>query len=78
MRQVIVIGRIKYTVIFIVCWLPFWLYSMDVPFVHHLKNVYVVNSVINPFIYGVSSAMFREDVRQFYRQTRVKLLACYQ
>ena len=65
------------TVVFIVCWLPFWLYGMGVPFVLHLKRMYVVNSVINPFIYGVASAMFREDVRQFYRQTRVKLSTCY-
>ena len=65
------------TVVFIVCWLPFWMYSMGVPIVLHLNQVFIVNSVVNPFIYGVASAMFREDVRQFYRQTRVKLSACY-
>ena len=65
------------TVVFIACWLPFWLYSMGVPITSKLKRLFVINSVINPFIYGVVSAMFREDVRQFYRQTRVKLSACY-
>ena len=64
------------TVVFIVCWLPFWLHSMGVPVVLHLDRLFSVNSVVNPFIYGVASAKFREDVRQFYRQTRVKLSAC--
>ena len=65
------------TVVFIACWLPFWLHTMGVPIVRHSDRLFVVNSVVNPFIYGVASAMFREDVRQFYRQTRVKLSACY-
>ena len=64
------------TVVFIVCWLRFWLDSIDIPIVLHLDRLFVVNSVINPFIYSVVSAMFREDVRQFYRQTRIKLSAC--
>ena len=75
--QVIVIGSMKYTVVFIACWLPFLLHSMGVPIVLHLDRLFVVNSVINPFIYSVASAMFREDVRQFSRQTRDKLSACY-
>ena len=65
------------TVVFIVCWVPFWLYDMGVPISPDFSRVFVVNSVVNPFIYCVASAMFREDVRQFYRQTRVKLSACY-
>ena len=65
------------TVVFIACWLPFWLHSMGVPIVLHLDRLFVVNSVVNPFIYGVASTMFREEVRQFYRQTRVKLSTCY-
>ena len=66
------------TVVFMACWLPFWLHSMGVPIASKLSRLFVVNSVVNPFIYGVASAMFREDVRQFYRQTRVKLSTCYQ
>ena len=65
------------TVVFIACWLPFWLHSMGVPIVLNSDRLFVANSVVNPFIYGVASAMFREDVRQFYRQTRVKLSTCY-
>ena len=38
----------------------------------------LTNSVANPFIYGVASSMFREDVRRFYRQTCAKLSAFYQ
>ena len=65
------------SVVFIACWLPYWLYGMGVPITSNLFRIFVVNSVVNPFIYGVASAMFREDVRQFYRQTRVKLSTCY-
>ena len=65
------------TVVFIACWVPYWLHRMRVPIVLHLDRLFVINSVVNPFIYGVASAMFREDVRQFYRRTRVKLSACF-
>ena len=65
------------TVVFIACWLPYYLRDMGVPISPDLSVTFVVNSVVNPFIYGVASAMFREDVRQFYRQTRAKLSGCY-
>ena len=65
------------TVVFVACWLPTWLSTMGVNVTKDVTRIYVVNSVVNPFIYGVASAMFREDVRQLYRQTRVKLSACY-
>ncbi|KAK2163840.1 hypothetical protein NP493_1444g02019 [Ridgeia piscesae] len=65
------------TVVFVACWLPTWLSTMGVNVSKDVTRIYVVNSVVNPFIYGVASAMFREDVRQLYRQTRVKLSACY-
>ena len=64
------------TVVFIVCWLPQWLYGAGVHIAVEARRVFVLNSVVNPFIYGVASAMFREDVRQFYHCTRVKLSAC--
>ncbi|KAI0211205.1 hypothetical protein LSAT2_003980 [Lamellibrachia satsuma] len=65
------------TVVFGVCWMPHWLFSMSIVVPKELRRIFVLNSVVNPFIYGVASAMFREDVRQFYRQTRIKLNACY-
>ena len=65
------------TVVFVVCWLPTWLHIMGFNVSKDVAHIFVLNSVVNPFIYGVASAMFREDVRQFYRQTRTKLSACY-
>ena len=65
------------TVVFVACWLPLWLRNIGVYVFGDVAHLLVVNSVVNPFIYGVASAMFREDVRQFYRQTRSKLSACY-
>ena len=64
------------TVVFVVCWLPMWLIRMGVSMSPGVDRIFVLNSVVNPFIYGVVSGMFREDVRQFYRQTHVKLSAC--
>ena len=65
------------TVVFGVCWMPQWLFSLGITVSEGLRRIFMLNSVVNPFIYGVASAMFREDVRQFYRQTRIKLDACY-
>ena len=65
------------TVVFISCWLPAWLTHMGIYISTALKQSMLANSVVNPFIYGVASAQFREDVRQFYRQTRSKLSGCY-
>ena len=65
------------TIVFIICWVPIWLMQMGVCISTVARRSLLANSVVNPFIYGVASAQFREDVRQFYRQTRVKLSACY-
>jgi len=62
------------TVVFVACWLPLCLYEMGVSMSKDVVRIYVINSVVNPFIYSVASEMFREDVRQFYR--RIKLSAC--
>ncbi|KAI0211204.1 hypothetical protein LSAT2_003979 [Lamellibrachia satsuma] len=66
------------TIVFVFCWLPALLDNMATPIPEGMQRLFVVNSVVNPFIYGVASAIFREDVRQFYRQTRVKLFHCCQ
>ncbi|KAI0207367.1 hypothetical protein LSAT2_007985 [Lamellibrachia satsuma] len=64
------------TIVFLACWVPVWLSYMDVYMSTVEKRSIMVNSAVNPFIYGVASSLFREDVRQFYRLTRVKLCAC--
>ena len=65
------------TFVFVVCWIPSSLDSMGFSIPREVQLLFILNSVVNPFIYGVASAMFREDAREFYRQTRVKLSACY-
>ena len=65
------------TVVFIACFLPEWIHHTSIQIPVEVRRLNILNSVVNPFIYGVASAMFREDVRQFHRQTRVKLFACY-
>ena len=66
------------TVVFIGCWLPLVLGVVGVAIPTKVtRDVVVLNSVVNPFIYGVASAMFREDVRQFCRRTRAKLSTCH-
>ena len=64
------------TVVFIVCWLPSWLRTLGLSIHDDVIRLLILNSVINPFIYGVASAMFREDVRLFYRKISDKLTAC--
>jgi len=64
------------TCVFIACWMPKWVALFGVVISSEVKRLFVVSSVVNPFIYGFTSAMFRQDVRQFYRQTRAKLSAC--
>ena len=38
------------TVVFAACWLPFWLYGLGVHVSRDLFRLFVVNSVVNPFI----------------------------
>ncbi|KAI0212011.1 hypothetical protein LSAT2_003100, partial [Lamellibrachia satsuma] len=65
------------TVFFIACWLPHWLTGLGISVPEELRRIFILNSVVNPFIYIVASVMFREDLRQFYSQTRVTLSACF-
>ena len=64
------------TVVFFACWLPYWLAEsgLDVP--SDVRRIYILNSVVNPFIYSAVSRMFRGDVRQFNQQMRSRLLFC--
>ena len=61
------------TVVFIACWLPKWMATIGVPIPKDVRRSFIINSFVNPFIYGVASAMFREDVREFYRHSRDKV-----
>ena len=64
------------TVIVIACWVPMWLIYQGAYMSTEIKRSILTNAADNPFIYGVASELFREDVRQVYGQTRVKLVAC--
>ena len=63
------------TVVFVALWLPEWLINIGVYIPPNVRRIYLLNSVVNPFIYAAVSPMFREDVRQFYSETRVELSA---
>ena len=64
------------TVVFMVSWLPNCLSILGVPVLQEVVRTFVtLNSAANPLIYGVASAMFREDVRRFSRRLRSKLPA---
>ncbi|KAI0211203.1 hypothetical protein LSAT2_003978 [Lamellibrachia satsuma] len=63
------------TIVFVFCWLPASVDNLAIDIPNGTQRLLIINCVVNPFIYGVASAVFREDVRQFYRQTRVKLFA---
>ena len=65
------------TFVFLACWVPAWMYSAGLPITEQLRDMYIVNSVVNPFIYSVVSAMFRNDLRLFYDKTRRKVAALF-
>ena len=64
------------TVIFIACWMPQWLAYVGISVSAGVRRIFLLNSAVNPFIYSAASAMFRNDVRQFYHKTRSTLAAC--
>ena len=64
------------SVVFVVCWLPDTISRMGVYIPVGVTRLFLLNSVVNPIIYGLASAMFRKDVREFFRQTRARLFAC--
>ena len=66
------------TVVLLACWMPYWLYKSGMYVPPYLKRVFFLNSVVKPFIYSAVSGMFRDDVRQFYRQMRSRLTSCLQ
>ena len=57
------------TVVCTACWMPQWLAYVGLNVSTKLRRVFVLNSAVNPFIYGLTSSVFRNDVRQFYRKT---------
>ena len=61
------------TAVFIACMLPQWLHNLGVILQDNTRRLFLLNAVVNPFIYGVASVMFREDVRQFFRKTHANM-----
>ena len=61
------------TAVFIACWMSQWLSDIGFRIPSTAKRMYILNSVVNPFIYSAVSGMFRDDVRQFCRAMRSKL-----
>ncbi|KAI0241730.1 hypothetical protein LSAT2_020180 [Lamellibrachia satsuma] len=54
------------TIVFIVCWTPLGIASCGVSIPPPLLYLFIVNSVINPFIYSFMSSEFRKGVRQLF------------
>ena len=61
------------TAVFIACWMSLWLSDVGFWIPSTARNLYILNSIVNPFIYSAVSGMFRDDVRQFCRAIRSKL-----
>ena len=65
------------TIVFLACWMPVWLSYAGLDVNTDLQRVYIVNSIVNPFIYSVVSAMFRNDLRLFYNKTRLTFMVLF-
>ena len=66
------------TVVYIACWTPRWLHDLGLQVPKYAIRVYVLNSVVNPFIYSAVSGMFRDDVQRLCRKIHSKLSRCCQ
>ena len=64
------------TAAYILCWGPFWLYSIGVQMDMQLRRLYFLYPVANPLIYCCLSLMSRDLVKEFYQNTRTKLARC--
>ena len=64
------------TVVFLICWTPFWLSNVTPGLPVYVRRTFYLNSVVNPFIYSIMRRMFRTDVRHFYRQIRSSMSQC--
>ena len=63
------------TAVFLACWVPIWLRTLGVAVPRDVVRVYVIQSVVNPAIYGCMSRAFRDDVRHFLVTCRRELRA---
>ena len=63
------------TAVYIVCWMPLWLHYAGLSVPVEIRGVFLINSVANPFIYSVVSAMFRSDVKIVCRQICARSIA---
>ena len=64
------------TVVFLICWIPRWLSDVGFRVQSDLRNLFYLNSAVNPFIYSAVSRIFRQDVRQFFRMVRSRITSC--
>ena len=58
------------TAVFLACWVPVWIQMFGVHLPRDVQRIYVIQSVVNPAIYGCMSKTFRDDVRQFCANCR--------
>ena len=65
------------TAVYIVCWMPLWLHYAGLSVPVEIRGVFLLNSVVNPFIYSVVSAMFRSHVKIVFRQIQSRLLTWF-
>ena len=65
------------TTVFVLCWIPKWLTYFRVTLSKDVTHIFMLNSLVNPFIYSIVSAMFRRNVRQLYSKIVARLTYCY-
>ena len=66
------------TIVFVACWLPYALYNVGLSIPAAVRRLFVLNSLLNPFIYGVASAtlylvlVMSEVLKLYNKQTNTK------
>ena len=64
------------TLVFLVSWVPRWMSYVGLEIPALAKRTYLLNSLVNPFIYSAMSRMFRTDVQQFFANIRTRISTC--
>ncbi|KAK2186203.1 hypothetical protein NP493_211g03014 [Ridgeia piscesae] len=64
------------TIVFVVCYSPLGVSTCGVRVPSALLYLFIVNSVINPFVYSFMSSDFRRDVHQLFRWAWAMLQTC--
>ena len=55
-------------VVFLLSWMPSWLWALRVPIISHTRSIIFINNVTNPFIYYLLNKRFANEIISIFRR----------